>query len=521
MRVALIAPPYPLSETPTAPLGLCYVAAAFEAVNAEVIILDYIVRKYSPEKLFQDLSAFDPDIIGATSVTMNFDLAASILKTAKDLFPRAVIAMGGPHVTFDYENVLKHHPEIDVIVVGEGEETIMELVPVIRDRKSWPSIKGIAFMEENRLTVTPGREFIRDIDSLPFPSRNLLPLSRYLALGFPISIITSRGCPNQCIFCQGHRMVGHKVRNRDPGLVVDEIEMLLSHGFTRVNFSDDFFTSNVKRVRRLCEEIRNRGLSFTWAAFARADSVDRDLLTLMRDHGCDTVFFGIESGNQDMLNRIKKHVTLDRIRKAVADCKAVGMTVFASFIAGLPGESPDTLMDSHRFARELDVIYGYHFLAPFPGTEVKEKMEQYDLELLTKDWSQFDANRPIARTSSLSTGEIEDFVDAHYFRDVREKDAETEKKYREGRLNGTDLLVYLGNNKLDIVFKLLSGDIIENLPPMRETDPPMPPELRLSEEISTLIDNSPEFILMSIRHLVEQGRLTHTTSENHTKWRWA
>jgi anaerobic magnesium-protoporphyrin IX monomethyl ester cyclase len=521
MRVALIAPPYPLSETPTAPLGLCYVAAAFEAANAEVIIVDYIVRKYSPEKLFQDLSAFDPDIIGATSVTMNFHMAASILKTAKELFPRAVTIMGGPHVTFDYENVLKQYPEIDLIVVGEGEQTIMELAPAINDRKSWSSIQGIAFMEQNRLTVTPKRDFIQDIDRLPFPSRTLLPLSRYLALGFPISIITSRGCPNQCIFCQGHRMVGHKVRNRDPKLVVDEIEMLLSHGFTRVNFSDDFFTSNVKRVRRLCDEIRKRGLKFTWAAFARADSVDQDLLTLMMEHGCDTVFFGIESGNQEMLDRIKKHVTLDRIRKAVADCKAVGMTVFASFIAGLPGESADTLMDSHRFAQELDVIYGYHFLAPFPGTEVKEKIKTYDLELLTDDWSRFDANRSIAKTSFLSTGEIENFVDTHYFQDVRHKDAETEKKYQEGKLTGTDLLVYLGNKKLDIVFKLLSGDIIENLPPILDSDSPLPPEHRLSGEISALIDNPPEFILMSIQHLVDQGRLKYETDGNQTRWQWA
>ena len=154
MKVALIAPPYPLAETPTAPLGLCYVAAAFEAAKAEVIILDYIVRKYSPEKMARELKAFNPDIIGITSVTMNFNIAASILKTAKESFPQAVTVMGGPHVTFDYENTLKEHPEIDLLVLGEGEQTIMELAPLLRDRKSWPLIKGIAFMEENRVFVT-------------------------------------------------------------------------------------------------------------------------------------------------------------------------------------------------------------------------------------------------------------------------------------------------------------------------------------------------------------------------------
>jgi len=521
MKVALIAPPYPLAETPSPPLGLCYVAAAFESMNAEVKILDYIVRKYSAEKLSDDLASFDPDIIGITSVTMNFNNAASILKTAKKLFPGALTVMGGPHVTFDYENALKQHPEIDLIVVGEGEQTIMELVPVIRDRKSWPFIKSIAYRDHDRVIATPKRDFIRDIDSLPFPSRHLLPMGRYLALGFPISIITSRGCPHKCIFCQGHRMVGNRVRNRDPKLVVDEIEMLLPYGFNRINFSDDSFTSNVNRVRRFCDEIKKRGLNFTWTVFARADSVDKDILTLMRENGCDTVFFGVESGNQEMLNRIKKRVTLERIRKAVADSKAVGMTVFASFIAGLPGESFDTLMDSHRFAKELDVIYGYHFLAPFPGTEVKENMDAYDLELQTSDWSMFDANRAIARTSYLSTEEIENFVETHYFQDDRNQEADMEKKYLEGKLNGTRRLIFLGNKKLDIVFKLLSGDIIETLSPIVDTGSDIAPEILLSKKISTLIDNPPEFILMSIQQLVNQCRLKYTIDGNSTHWQWA
>lgn len=521
MRVALIAPPYPLAETPSAPLGLCYVAAAFESMNAEVKILDYIVQKYSAEKLSEDLASFNPDIIGITSVTLNFNEAASILKTAKNLFPGAITVMGGPHVTFDYENTLTQHPQIDLIVVGEGEQTIMEIVPVIDDRKSWPSIKGIAYRDQGSVIATPKRDFIRNIDSLAFPSRHLLPMSKYLALGFPISIITSRGCPNKCIFCQGHRMVGNRIRNRDTKLVLDEIEMLLSYGFNRINFSDDFFTSNANRVRRFCDEKTKRGLNFTWAVFARADSVDKDLLMLMRENGCDTVFFGVESGNQEMLDRIKKRVTLDRIRKAVADCKAVGMTVFASFIAGLPGESIDTLMDSHLFAKELDVIYGYHFLAPFPGTEVKENMDAYDLELQTSDWSMFDANRPIARTSFLSTEEIENFVETHYSQEIRNQEADTEERYEEGALNDSEKLVYLGNKKLDIVFKLLSGDIIETLSPLVGERSDTAPEVQLSEKISTLIDNPPKFILMSIQYLVNLGHLKYTIDGNRIHWQWA
>ena len=521
MKVALIAPPYPLEETPSAPLGLCYVAAAFEKAGAEVTILDYIVRKYSSEKLLEELSLFKPDIIGTTSVTMNFHIAASIMKTAKEGFPSAITVMGGPHVSFDYENTLKHYPEIDLVVVGEGEQTIADMVPVIKNRLAWLGVEGIAYRDHGKVVFTGERELIRDLDSLPFPSRHLLPMSRYLALGFPISIITSRGCPNRCIFCQGHRMVGHRIRSRSPQLVLDEIEYLLSFGFEWVNFSDDFFTSNPKRVKEICSGIKHRGLSFGWGAFARADSVNRELLSIMRDAGCDTVFFGIESGNQEMLDRIKKHVKLDRIRQAVEDSKAIGMTVFGSFIIGLPGETMATMMDSHRFSKELDIIYGYHFLAPFPGTEVMERIDQYDLELLSNDWSDFDANRPIARTSQLQLQDMEAFVETFYMQNARSVDLDTEKRYQHDQLNPTEKMIYFGKKKMEIVFKLLTEDIIETTGPIPISNTDSDSHTRLSEHIAARINQPMEFVLPSIQHIIDRGYLIGDIEHGCQYWRWA
>lgn len=521
MKVALIVPPYPLSEAPSAPLGICYVAAAFEQAGAEVIILDYLVRKYTSEKMIGELSLFQPDVIGTTSVTMNFHAAVSIMKTAKQGFPSAITMMGGPHVSFDYQNVLKQYPEIDMIVVGEGEQTIAEMVPILKDRCHWKKMKGIAFLKGNGIVFTGEREFIKDLDRLPLPSRHLLPMSRYLALGFPISIITSRGCPNRCIFCLGHRMVGHRVRNRNPMLVVDEIESLLSYGFQRVNFSDDFFTSNPRRVKEICREIRRRGLSFSWTVFARADSVTTELLTIMRNAGCDTVFFGIESGDQEMLDRVKKHVKLDRIRKAVADSKAVGMMVFGSFIVGLPGETMDTLMASHRFANELDIIYGYHFLAPFPGTEVKEHMDQYDLELLSTNWSDFDANRPIVRTSGISPEELDAFVNTYFMDEARAVDEDMETRYRQGGLEDTENAIYFGKKKMDIVFQLLTEDMIEALPPIPVSNGNMAPECLLSEVIASRLVGSSEFVLPSIKYLVDRNYLKNDILDDCYHWHWA
>ncbi|MDI6616928.1 MAG: cobalamin-dependent protein, partial [Syntrophaceae bacterium] len=208
MKVAIVAPPYPLEEAPAPPLGVSYVAAAFEAAGCRVRIIDYIVSRYTQKKLKAELDTFEPDVVGSTSVTMNFPVAADIVRTAKRHRPSVLTVMGGPHVTFDAEKTLQTYPEIDLLVMGEGEQTIRELVPRLADRSGWTGVRGLAFRRDNTIVITEPRELIDDLDSIPRPARHLLPLSRYRALGFPISIITSRGCPNACIFCQGRRMVG-------------------------------------------------------------------------------------------------------------------------------------------------------------------------------------------------------------------------------------------------------------------------------------------------------------------------
>lgn len=519
MKVALLASPYPLAEGPSPPLGLCYAAAAFEAAGANVCILDYMVRAWSAEKMEAELAAFGPDIIGTNSVTLNFNAAAGILKTAKQLFPNAVTIMGGPHVSFDYENTLRRFPEIDIIVVGEGEKTIAELVPVIGDRKAWPAVAGIAFKDGEAVCFTGPRDLIADLNTLPLPARHLLPMSRYLAMGFPASIITSRGCPGKCIFCQGRRMVGSRVRNRDARRVVDEIENLLAFGFDRINFADDFFTSNARRVREICSEIERRGLSFRWTVFARADSVTPEMLAEMRHAGCDTIFFGFESGNQEMLDRIGKTITLDRVRRAVADSKAAGMRVFGSFIAGLPGETAETLSDSDRFARELDVDYGYHFLVPFPGTDVKERIGDFDLELLADNWDDFDANSSIVRTSALSPEAIEQFVDTYYLKEIRDDEERIEREFYKGTLSEAEQLRYMGKQTMEIVFDLLTKDIVEKAPAFALGNG-TPPVKALSRYVADALNKPMDFVQLSVTQLSDRGYLRCIEKEDQAVWQW-
>jgi radical SAM superfamily enzyme YgiQ (UPF0313 family) len=504
-------------------LGVSYVAAAFEAAGADVRIFDYIVSQYTPDKLKKMLDRYKPDVVGATSVTLNFKSAAEIVRTAKKHNPSMITMMGGPHVSFDAVNVLQSYPEIDMIVIGEGEETIKALMSINMDTGRWKDVKGIAFRKDDEVVFTKPRELIADLDTIPLPARHLLPLSRYQALGFPVSVITSRGCPYPCIFCQGRRMVGKKVRHRSPTLVVDEIEHILSYGITRINVADDLFTANKERVKKVCEEIQRRGLKFGWSAFSRVDTIDKETLEIMRDTGCDSVGLGIESGNQEMLDRIQKKITLDEARRAVKICKEVGILVQAYFIVGLPGESPQSLRETKEFAESLKVPFGYHLLSPFPGTTVRERVDEYDLEILTDDWDQYDANRAIVRTSKLMPEEITAFV-AAYDREVNEEWENLVRKYEAGTNKQEDNFMVEGRLRTNLVYKLLSEDIIERYGsfPIENIQTGSSNESidPLCNKVQEITDTERHLVHSTLQRFISSGYIKSQPAGNKINWCW-
>lgn len=519
MKIALIAPPFPLEEAPSPPLGLCYVASAFQQAGAEVIILDYIVEQYSPEKMQRSLEAFQPDAVGITSVTMNFKMAAQIINDVKAFNPELITIFGGPHVTFDAPATLRKYPAVDIIALGEAELTIGELTLALKNRQDWKNVEGIAFLEDGKLINNGRREFLKELSTLKLPARELLPISRYRALGFPVSIITSRGCPYKCIFCQGTEMVGHKIRYRNTEDIVDEIEKILALGFSRINIADDFFTSSRKQVRLLCEEIKKRNIKFTWSAFARVNSINHELLEMMMEVGCDTISFGIESGNQEMLDRVEKHMKLDQARKAVQICKDVGMTAFSSFIVGLPGETPETLRETDAFARELGTAFGYHFLAPLPGTPVRDQIEKYDIEILTSDWDRYDANEAIVSTSKLSAQEMMAFV-AKYDEGCDKVWELREEAYRNGTASDEVIAMFENKQRMEFVYQLLSEDIIES----KGQNLPMSIELPSKSLISALqnkTETDDKVVRDTIVGLIKNGDLDwEAQGDSKINWYW-
>jgi radical SAM superfamily enzyme YgiQ (UPF0313 family) len=322
-------------------------------------------------------------------------------------------------------------------------------------------------------------------------------------------------------------MVGKKVRKRSVARIVDEIEQILSYGINRINVADDLFASDKTRVTEVCGEIKKRDLSFTWSAFARVDTVDRETLKIMKETGCDSVSFGVESGNPEMLKRIRKNITLDQVRQAVRLCNDAGMIAHTSFVVGLPGESMETLEETKRFAGSLGSLYGYHFLTPFPGTTVREELDRYDLEILTHDWSRYDANSAIVRTSSLSPEQINTFV-GEFEREINEGWEKQVRGYYEKTNTETENLLVEGNFKTRFVYRLLSEDLIESLGCNLILNPAIDDREMILEEAAELLclrlesatDTDPALIRRTIRLFIEKGYIKLRQDGKTPAWHW-
>ena len=518
-RVLLINTPYPYEECPVPPLGLAYLAGILRREGVEVRILDLLMARYSPRLLRRELDEFRPHVVGATCSTVNFKAASRILRLCKEHDPGLVTLIGGPHASFVAADLIREAPWIDAVVIGEGDHTIVELVEALSQRGDLAGVAGIAFRRNGAPVVTTPRPLIKDLDSLPLPARDLLPISKYRALKVPCTVITSRGCPFGCIFCSAPRMFGRGVRYRSPKLVIDEIEMINRElGFQEINIVDDTFTVKEPHVQAICQGIRDRGLNITWSVYSRVDTINPRVLNTMREAGCDWVCFGLESGSQRILDTIKKRITTAKSREAIKMATESGLHVLASFILGLPGENPETAGQTVGLARDLfdtyKVAYGFHLLAPMPGTEVRERADEYGIRILTQNWSRYNANRPVAETTTFSAGQMMEIVHA-YEHEVSEAWDEMQKQARCG-----DPALKERVAKADtqgFVWKLLSSGAVEQMGNSgRSRD-----ELALA--LSRKLDVSPALARREVRRLVSDGNLVHAQlpGQKHPVWKWA
>ena len=525
MRVLLINPYYPISETPSPPLGLAYLASALIEAGVQVKILDLVVFPYSRSMLQSLIEDFKPQVAGITAVTMTFDNAVEVMTDIKRIDPDILTVMGGPHVSFCARETLQTNAALDAIVLGEGERTIVELVRVADQKHVWSAVKGIVYRKDTKISFTERRELIEELDNLPVPDRSLLPLGRYRALGMPISLTTSRGCPYKCIFCVGRKMVGARVRYRSAIKIVDELEYLNSLHFHQINIADDLFTANKNHCNAVCDEIIKRGLQLKWTSFARVDTVSEDVLSKMKTAGCTAVSFGIESANPGILKTIKKGITLQQVEDAVNMCRKAAITPFASFILGLPGETPQTIKETMEFGNRLKkrgLAFGFHLLAPFPGTEVRKYSERYGIKILTDDWSQYHANRAIVETPSVGHKQLDEIVVEweqeydNYLADIQA---------RRGRQEATEAEIREIENleRIVLVYDLMMKSSIEQKGFWSNDKRPVSTQDNLkilSDRLGDSVDAGPEMLFGTLDHALKQGNLKCTELNGNIRWQW-
>jgi radical SAM superfamily enzyme YgiQ (UPF0313 family) len=487
----------------------------------EVEVLDLLSTRYSTDKIDRCLARFQPDVIGVTSVTMNFPLAVQTLQYCKEKAPGAVAVMGGPHVTFTDEDTLRKYPGVDVIVRGEGEETTRELIQVLEKGQSLEKVRGLAFRRNGKVRRTENRPWIPDLDVLPMPDRTLFPISRYLAMRVPVSILSSRGCPMDCSFCVGHRMTGRQGRFRNPYQVVDEIEAAQRLGFEEVCIDDDLFTRKRSHVFTICDEIVRRGLKMNMYIFARVDTVDSELLRKLRAAGCKMICFGLESGNQKVLDLADKRATPEKARRAVELCKEVGISPLGSFILGLPGETRDTMEETISFAQSLGIPYGFHLLSPFPGTKIREKAAEYGLKILTDDWSLYDADHAVTETEGVSAREVQNFAQS-FFGKLSANIEEMKRGTIAGTYQGPFREDMERRVEVDFAWKLLSGDLIEEkgMIPRSEVHAESGPLGPLAKRLADRVSLPLSFVEIKLRKLADRKCLLCREEDGMFRWEW-
>ena len=383
------------------PLGLAYLASVLRDDGHDVSLYDAAISRKPRKtgKLFwygqtmlqieKRLQQEKYDIVGiGCFFSMRFKYALQIAKLVKKINPNTPVVTGGIHATTLSEEVMKN-PEIDYIVIGEGEETIIELVNAIKadSLENISRIDGLAYRKDNRTHINPKTKFIQDLDSLPLPARDLLDMEYYITskafrwdLGDErqASIITSRGCPNHCTFCNMYEINGRGYRARSAKKVVDEIEQLIKdYKIKDFSFEDDNLTFDRQRIIDICKEIIVRGIKIRWNTpnGVSVKALDKEVLESMKKSGCVSINLAIESGDPYILNKvIKKGLSLEKVSEIANACKKIGLIVNAYFVLGMPGETKKSVKKSIKFANSIPLDkMAIFFATPFPGTKLYDE----------------------------------------------------------------------------------------------------------------------------------------------------
>ncbi|PLX98706.1 MAG: hypothetical protein C0623_11940 [Desulfuromonas sp.] len=368
-------------------LGILLLAAVAREAGHEVAVIDAAARNMDLNATLHEINAFCPEVLGISSTTLSISHAKSLAAIIKEAFPDIIIILGGPHVSAVPELTLNRLPDIDIAVLGEGEETIVCLLQAIKESKPLADVEGIVYRDTaGDLIRTKARSPVNELDSLPYPAWDLLEgfPEKYTSPAFKVrkkpsvSLVSSRGCPNECIFCD-RSVFGKSCHAYSAEYIVHLIEYLyVEFGVREFSFEDDTFITFKKRLFEICHKLIALNLDISWSCLGRVDHVTSEGLRLMKKAGCWQISYGIESGRDEILRIINKNINLSQIRSAVELTRKEGLNAKGFFIVGNPGETRQTLQQtlSLMLALPLNDI-SVAMLTPFPGTEIEARVEEF------------------------------------------------------------------------------------------------------------------------------------------------
>lgn len=354
-------------------LSLATISAPLLEKGYNVRIIDLNTAKGSiKDMVLSELKKILPQYVGITFTTPLYDEMVKISQWVKEFDRSIKIIGGGPHVSSLPEDTLLNSP-LDIVVIGEGDFTLLEIL----ESEDISRIEGVYYKNERgEIVKNIAREYIKDLDTLPYPAWKLFGIEKYrttdlLAQKNPVGWLeTSRGCIYGCVYCSKN-VHGRTFRAKSPQCVVSEIEFMLESGFQEIHIADDCFNTDMERAKEICRLIIKKGLNFPWATVTgiRVDKVDKELLSLMHKAGCYRLYYGIESGDPEVLKNIKKGITLEQIEFSVKTAKEVGLEVVGFFMIGLPGETIESIQKTINLACRLDLdMAKMSVTIPLPAT---------------------------------------------------------------------------------------------------------------------------------------------------------
>lgn len=426
MKIVLINPPHPYlaDQKRNQPLGIMYLAAMLEKENYDVQLVD--LCNTDEEDWIKKIP--DADIFGIGSTTLDYIRSIKIAKKLKENY-KCIIVLGGAHATSVPRTI---DSIFDKVIIGEGERAFLDLL------KDCENENHCYKNNTNRYKKFYQREQIEDIDAIPFPARHLLPLDSIVNYNLvekgkaATSLITSRGCNYNCFFCGSKTMWGQKVRFRSADNVIQELKQIIhDYEVYYFRFHDDTMTLNKKRLLELCKKMEP--LNIHWRAHTRVDRSDMETLVAMKKAGCIELGFGMESASQEVLDLNNKKITIEEARFAIKNAKKVGLKVRLFFVVGLPGETKGTVKKNIEFIEDVqpDGVDISTFV-PFPGCEIYENPQKFNIQLLTQDYEKF------VMTLGLCNGEADtDFIYKH-----------PNLTNEELKKNRSEMLNYITNNKM-------------------------------------------------------------------------